>query len=288
MKRILPFLLLALATGSAHAAEPPFDAEYNLDAARFLAVADFEIVYFAKGEGEPVLFFHPQMDYRGWQAQIEALSDDYRTIAFSFRMSNAPPFDPLDPGAIIAAVEGLVETLGLGKVHFVGHSMGGLQAMLLAAERPDLLASLTMEEPAPTGLDMRDKQPQCALPPDHPGFGFCMFMSILAGPGDYEGRSKAQQDYMAAPFAAGGPATPPEAGGMGPLPDACDTVGRISVPVLFLRGGDTPDFFQEGLDHHETCLPPHKTVPIPDASHLTHFDAPQAYNEALLSFIARH
>ena len=43
------------------------------------------------------------------------------------------------------AIESLRETLGLGRIHLVGHSWGGLLAMLYAIEHPEHLRSLLRE-----------------------------------------------------------------------------------------------------------------------------------------------
>lgn len=49
-----------------------------------------------------------------------------------------------DPEAVVAYLGSRLDT----PVHLVGHSYGGLAAMLMAADRPDLVASLTLVEPA--------------------------------------------------------------------------------------------------------------------------------------------
>jgi non-heme chloroperoxidase len=41
----------------------------------------------------------------------------------------------------------LIEKLHLGRVHLVGHSYGGLGALLFATEHPELVRSLTLSEP---------------------------------------------------------------------------------------------------------------------------------------------
>ncbi|MER6914350.1 alpha/beta fold hydrolase [Streptomyces sp. NPDC000594] len=46
-------------------------------------------------------------------------------------------------------LSGFIRGLGLDSVHLVGHSMGGLAALLLAAEEPELVDRLVVEEPPP-------------------------------------------------------------------------------------------------------------------------------------------
>ena len=54
--------------------------------------------------------------------------------------------DALTLAAQVERVVAHVEGLRAGRVHLLGHSVGGAVAMLVARERPDLLASLTSVE----------------------------------------------------------------------------------------------------------------------------------------------
>lgn len=56
-----------------------------------------------------------------------------------------------DPDAVVAHLEQRLDS----PVHLVGHSYGGIAAMLMAAARPDLVASLTLVEPAVLALSAR-------------------------------------------------------------------------------------------------------------------------------------
>jgi pimeloyl-ACP methyl ester carboxylesterase len=59
----------------------------------------------------------------------------------------------VSPGAHVADAAFAVERLGLGAVVVVGQSLGGRTALLLAAERPDLVRGLVVADASPAGGD---------------------------------------------------------------------------------------------------------------------------------------
>lgn len=64
-----------------------------------------------------------------------------------FGWSDAPRDRDYSPGAHARAVADLIETVG-GPVHLVGNSLGGAIAMRVAAQRPELVSTLTLISPA--------------------------------------------------------------------------------------------------------------------------------------------
>ncbi|PRY01989.1 alpha/beta fold hydrolase [Allonocardiopsis opalescens] len=65
-----------------------------------------------------------------------------------FGESPPPPDDDYSIDAHADVVAGLVEALGRGPVHLFGNSMGGAVATRVAAQRPELVRSLTLVTPA--------------------------------------------------------------------------------------------------------------------------------------------
>jgi non-heme chloroperoxidase len=55
-----------------------------------------------------------------------------------------------------ADLKGLIEKLGIGPVHLVGHSYGGFTAAFLATDYPDLIRTLVLVEPAIATLLVED------------------------------------------------------------------------------------------------------------------------------------
>ncbi len=81
-----------------------------------------------------------------WRHQVEALRSSYRCVAVDWRgQGGSPPTDGgYDMDTLYADLVGVIESLGVRPVHYVGLSMGGFVGLRLAARRPDLVRSLTL------------------------------------------------------------------------------------------------------------------------------------------------
>lgn len=84
---------------------------------------------------------------RSFEAALPLLAADRRAIAW-----NAPGYggstpvatDAPDATAYAAVLARLLDALGLGRVHLLGHSLGAIMAARFAAEHPERLASLAL------------------------------------------------------------------------------------------------------------------------------------------------
>lgn len=145
----LRFLFALIAAASvvpdAAAQDPPeLDLGYAAGEIERLTIG-----YTDKGEGPAVVFFHPGVDARYWQWAIEDVASSYRAIALPFNQSIPPAFAFVAEAFNLTAVlEGIIHGLDVAPPHLVAHSMGGRLALELAITRPDLIASLTVIEPA--------------------------------------------------------------------------------------------------------------------------------------------
>ena len=97
------------------------------------------------GDGPPVVFIHGSVVGAGhtWRRQRE-LADRWRLV-----LPNRPGFGespPLERGDFEAEAPLMAELLGDG-AHLVGHSYGGVIALIAAARRPEAVLSLTVSEP---------------------------------------------------------------------------------------------------------------------------------------------
>jgi len=120
-------------------------------ASRFATVNGLRIHYLDFGGDGPPAVLHHGTGFHGavWGPIARALSARYRVFAVDARGhgdSDKPP-DGYEWSTFIADLVAFVETLGLGRVLGVGHSLGGTTTAGAAAERPDLFTAVTLLDP---------------------------------------------------------------------------------------------------------------------------------------------
>ena len=91
-------------------------------------------------------------DRNSWLFLQEPLAAKYRVYALDLPGHGTSAKDVGDGtlGVLADAVTGVLDALGAGRAHLVGHSMGGGVALAVAARDPGRIASLTLI--APTGF----------------------------------------------------------------------------------------------------------------------------------------
>lgn len=102
-------------------------------------------------EGTPVVLIHGYAsDLNSWAFNIPALAARAPVIAVDLPGHGGSDKDVGEgsPHELAAAVCGALDALGVSRAHLVGHSLGAAVAIVLAAERPELAASLTLIAPA--------------------------------------------------------------------------------------------------------------------------------------------
>lgn len=81
-----------------------------------------------------------------WDHQMEPLLRDFRVLRYDtlgHGETDVPP-GPYTLDRLAHQAAGLLGALGIGRVHFVGLSLGGMIGQLLAVTRPDLLSGLAL------------------------------------------------------------------------------------------------------------------------------------------------
>lgn len=189
-----------------------------------------------------------------------------------------------------------------GKVHLVGHSMGGTAASLYAGTHPKALSTLTLIEglgpPAYTGaapdkmmawLDSIDRLRARGERP-------------MRDLDEAVKRLRAQTPELPEELARFVAAKSTEPAGEGlrwrfdplhrttsPLPFARDAflafLGRIEVPALIVSGGR--GFRTEDHAERVAALRSAREVEIPDVGHMIHWLAPEALARAILDHVLR-
>ena len=113
----------------------------------YLTVDGTRIYYEDTGSGEPLLFVHGLgSSVRDWFAQVPAFEDCYRVLRVDLRghgRSDRPP-GPYRMTQFARDVAVFINKLEVAPVHLVGLSMGGMVALQLAADAPQLIRSLAI------------------------------------------------------------------------------------------------------------------------------------------------
>ena len=118
-----------------------------------IARQGIKLAYEDQGVGKPAFLF-----VHGWACNRSAFAPQaahfarrHRVVSVDLR-GHGESDKPQGPYSIMTHAEDLayiIEHLGLGKVVAVGHSMGGLTVLQLAAAYPDHVAAIVMVDPAP-------------------------------------------------------------------------------------------------------------------------------------------
>src|SRR5690242_11424198 len=98
-----------------------------------------------RGSGPAAVFLHGlASSLETWADQAARIEDRYRTIRVDLRGhgQSSTPDGPWTIADLARDVADLLAYLGIERAHFVGHSAGGVVAVRLTLDRPDLIASL--------------------------------------------------------------------------------------------------------------------------------------------------
>lgn len=144
---------------------------------------DLAVVEFG-GEGAPILLLHGLMGRATtWWSVARRLTAHGRVLGYDARgHGRSQASGPWTTQRLAADAADVLDQLGAGPALVVGHSMGGLHGLVLAALRPDLVSALVVED---MGVDFRGRdavaarawfeavpQPFPALAAVHEAFGY--------------------------------------------------------------------------------------------------------------------
>ena len=149
----------AFVTGFQASFVPPEDAEEAEPPTRTVTVDGRELQYLEVGDGgaTPVVLVHGfGGDLNNWLFTTESLSGGRTIYAVDLPGHGASGKDVSSFAELVSALCGLLDALGVDRVHLVGHSTGGAVALRAAVDRPDRVASLTLIDSAGLGADIND------------------------------------------------------------------------------------------------------------------------------------
>lgn len=111
-------------------------------------------------DGAPIVFLHGfGGDYLAFQPIQVALASEFRSLAFDLPgHGNAINWPVIgSPKQAADAVVQSLDEMHVGKIHLVGHSMGGAIASIIALGNPDRVSSLTLLAPGGFGPEINHR-----------------------------------------------------------------------------------------------------------------------------------
>ena len=247
---------------------------------------DARIAYDLAGSGPPIVFLHGVGSNRQtWRAQIEAFSATHTAVAIDARGygdSWTRP-DTVSMARFAADTAAVIQAVAGGHAHVCGLSMGGIVALHLWRDHPEVVLSLVLADSwawhpaAAAGQDAR----LAAIDATDMASLARIRMPAVYGPAAAPPLVQRGVETFASLDKSVYRAATAELWGV----DMREVAGSVTVPTLVLVG------------EHDSIAPPHLSrelaglipgaqfVVIPDAGHLPNEENPAAFNQAVRSFL---
>ncbi len=242
-------------------------------------------------EGAPVVMLSHSLGSSliMWNLQLEVLEPHYQLLRYDTRghgESEAPPgaytFDMLGDDAL-----GLLDALGIEKVHFVGLSMGGMIGQCLALNHPERLENLVLcdtaallpEEAQPIWqerIEMAREKGMEALVGETLERWFTPSF-LRQNPPEVE---RIRQQFLSTPV-DGYMGCSEAIRGLNYL----ERLSEIKIPTLIMVGEEDPGTPVAAAELMQHRIAGSALVVLPSAAHLSNVEQAAAFNRALISFL---
>jgi pimeloyl-ACP methyl ester carboxylesterase len=263
----------------------------------------FRVVEWGGTRAWPVLMLHGIRGYSDtFAGMAAALQPDFRAIAFDQRGRGGTDWDPQRnyyTDTYVADVESIIHQLGLGRFDLLGHSMGGINAIVYAAQHPERVRRLVIEDAGPGAFDRsagaQRIRAEFATTPDRfdSWEAATQFMRALRPTVTEEARQQRLRN-MLKPLPDGGFTWRYDHAGIAAtrlnpdparLPDLEAAVRAIRCDTLVVRGGKSDYLQPEMAARMRELNPLIECVEVPDAGHYVHDDKPALFERAVSQFL---
>ena len=244
-------------------------------------------------EGAPWLTMSNSLatTHRMWDAQMDAFAKQYRVLRYDKRghgESDVPP-GPYSFELLADDVLALLDALQISQTHFVGLSMGGMTGMTMALRRPSVLRTLVL-------CDTTSKDPL-----GDPALWQQRIDAVNAG-GSMEplvestvARFLTPDTVKNRPAVADAVRAMVRSTPVAGYAACCQAISKlnlthrlpeIAIPPLVV-GADDPATTVEMARTIHGGIAGSELVVLKNAAHLSNLEQPEAFNEAVLNFLAR-
>ena len=262
------------------------------------------VLEWGAAQARPIVMLHGIRGYAETFGGIAAaLQPGHRVIAFDQRGRGQSDWDPAADyytDAYVRDLEAVVDALGLARFDLLGHSMGGINAIVYASRHPDRVRRMVIEDAGPGAFEdsegaRRIVQELRTTPTSFADWHAASdFMRQLRPTVTEEARQQRLRSMLK------------------PMPDASFTwrydhagiartrlhpdparvvdlrphVKAIACPTLVVRGGRS-DYLQPHMAEAMCEANPQvRWTQIPDAGHYIHDDQPALFERTVVAFLS--
>jgi pimeloyl-ACP methyl ester carboxylesterase len=248
------------------------------------------IAYQRGGKGAPLILVHGTMgSHESWTGIRPALEQHFSVYAVDRRgygESGDSPNYAIDRDAEDLAA--LVNAIG-GEVSLLGHSYGGLcvlEATLLAP-----LRRLIVYEPSPLPIPgkplyaegMVDRLQALLDAGERENVVMTVFRELVGTPPDELEHLRASPRFPT--WVSAAHTVPRETRAEETYQFEPDRFKHLTVPVLLLLGGDSPQTFKTTIETWHNTLPNSRVGVLPGQQHLAQYTAPDLFVQAISTFL---
>lgn len=258
-----------------------------------------ELEYEIRGRGEPVLLIHGSHIAGAFLPLMNEPSlANYRLIRYHRRgfaqsTKHEGPFSIEDQAANAL---GLLRHLGVERAHIVGHSYGGVTALQLALDAPEVVHSLVLLEPAlvrmvPSGADFAQQAMAPAMKQYQEGDrvgAVDAFMQIVVGP---EWRAEVTRLVPGGPEQAVRDARTffeVEVPALSEWEFDEEKAQKISQPILYVLGSESGAVFEEGRNLVHSWFPRTEDFVVQGVTHGLQMEDPRTVAKGTAAFLKRY
>ena len=223
-----------------------------------------------------------------WYQQVPLLGEHFRIVTWDSRGFGNSSNRTDAPGAEAAAgdMSNVLDYLQIDAAHLVGQSMGGWHSVAFAAAHGDRVHSLTLADSV-GGLWTDELRDALAVFQSTGGLSGPARELVGGHPALWFGTANRDRSHAFLYQSLGSFHTPPMAklGATLSWTLAHAEIASLGVPVLFLAGEHDAIFPAASLRRSSELIDGAQYVEIPDAGHSPYFEQPEAWNQAVLSFL---
>jgi esterase len=251
----------------------------------------------------PLLMLHGIRGYaETFEPVAQALQPHRRIIAFDQRGRGRSDWDPQRryvTEAYVTDLAAVADQLGLGRFELLGHSMGGINAIVYASRHPQRVSRLVIEDAGPGAFEhspgaSRIQRELAEAPGDFADWEAAAAYLRALRPRVSEEARQSRLRSMLKPLPDGRWTWRHDHAGitavrLNPDPaqvvDLAPHVRALACPTLVVRGGRS-DYLQPAMAQAMADANPQvRWVEIADAGHYVHDDQPAAFHALVRGFL---